>query len=361
MKHNRKRIFCLLAVVMVLVSVLSIIPNALADNTPADWTCPNCGKSGIKGYALTCPSCGYGNPNNDMANSWQAFRDSLEVDLLKVAWDIGSTAAGGNPNFSLTGIAKQIYRIPTGKWINFSGKSYSMVDAAVAMYDVFKIIGIALILLYFLIEILDEVQADNFNFEHLIKKLITLVIAILVIMNGPTILRTVCDLGDSLLDDAEQAAAVGNQTNPYIDQLKDSLNDAQNEGGLLSYVKAALAGLGIIVDNLLPYLLYFVVLLVAFLISFSRFIEILVRFAFAPVGMAPLVSGGSKSAGYRYIKKFAAVLLQGAVCVLAFGAANVVIGYSNEVASFFAKILVPLTLIGFILKSQRIAEDIVGV
>lgn len=295
---------------------------------------------------------------------WKNYRN-LIYDKLGgfggVCWDVASTAAGCNPNFNLATIAGEIYKISnySGKWtLGGLSSEYSLIGAGKQMYDYMKVVGICLIFLYFLIDLLDEVQADSFTIEHLIKKLLTLTIAIVVLTIGGEIFDYICQLGDALIQDAK--GAVSNGADGEMRTLYESIIGV-DDGGFFSNLLACITMLGIIAENLIPYILTFVVYLIAYLVSFSRFIEILVRFAFAPIGMAQLVSGGAKGPGMRYIKKFASCVLQGAVCTLSFGTVSIIQSTSNELNAFFASILVPITLIGFLMKAGRIADDICGV
>ena len=348
-KTKNFKIILVVLVFLVLISLAaSLIPAAKALMLPSD--CNECVRD-----------------DND-PNDWHYIRYK-ELDghsALQIAWDFGTTAIGANPHASLATIAAEIYKMPTAEFQWTTGAteetSWSIWRAASEMYKVMKIVGIALVFLYFLIEILDEVQADNFNFEHLIKKLITLAVALIVIQQGPDIFTTIGEWGDHMIDVAADAVAEGNGNNPQYSLLRTFLVEAKEHGGFTSFIYATIALVTVIVDNIVSFLLMLIVLFVAYLICFSRLIEILVRFAFAPIGLAPLVSGGAKSAGMRYAKKFAAVCLQGAICTLAVGTVSIVSQYqSGLIASALGSLILPFTLIGFLMKSGRIAEDVVGV
>lgn len=304
--------------------------------------------------------------------SWQQIYDEFDAvsSLASVAWSVGTTALGANPYLKASNIAATVFRFSSykGQWSDqithwVSGTTTpSIIDAGMALYHAMSVLGLALVLLYFLIEILDEVQADNFNTEHLIKKLITLAVAILVVLEGENLLGLIAQLGDALVDEAIQVGNVGTAYNAKVVELYEALVKACfEETGFLSAIGIFLAAFGQLSKFIIPYILSLVAILIAYLTSFGRFMEFLVRFAFAPVGCAPLVSGGAKSAGMRYIKKFASCVIQGAVCVLAFGAADTVYTMANELNQYIGMFLIPLTLIGFLQKAPRIADDIVGV
>ncbi len=277
----------------------------------------------------------------------------------ETAFEWAATAYNANPHLSLTYVAKEIYMVTNlkGKF-TIGGSPVGIVSAAKTLYNAMYPTGVMLIMLFFLIELLDEVQADSFTVEHLIKKLITLAVSILVLSQGPTILEYIVELGDAITSEIAGAAQGASWSAELVKIYQDLTADSD---GIISSILAFVTAVGVIFKSIPGYLLSLVCYLVAYLISFSRFIELLVRFAFAPIGMAQLVSGGSKSAGMRYIKKFASVCLQGAVCVLTLAAIPIVQTFLNEASSILGMFIVPITAIGFLMKAGRVADDICGV
>lgn len=346
--NKKKKLFTLLAIFLLVVTlVTSLAPTAHADDEH-----PRMDKDGW----------------NAALEEIKTKSDNNAVAIW--AWDFCTTAAGIHPDYNISQIAKGIYQISSykGKWaFAISGigdeDGVSLIDCGKAMYDTMSVVGLALIFLYFLIEILDEVQADSFNIEHLIKKLITLVIAIVVVLQGAQIFEYIMLLGDTLIEDAAQAAGDGGAATTTGQAIKEQILRACEGGigGVFSTLSIVFTCLGMICQNAVPWAMTILAFLVAYLVSFSRFIELLVRFCFAPVGMAQLVSGGAKGPGMRYVKKFASCCLQGAVCVVAFGTVTIIQAQANDINGMFSQFIVPLTLIGFLMRAGRIADDICGV
>ena len=311
-------------------------------------------------------STAYAVPQVPAGSSFEATKNHLDKhlnsDIATWAWEVACAASGCHPDYSFSTLATKIYDIQGfTSQLNIGPikptEKTSLIQIGASAYEYMKVIGIALIFLFFLIDLLDEVQADSFTIEHLIKKLITLTIAIVVVNIGSTLFDYICQFGDTMLVDVN--SAVTNGGGEYITKANELL--ATQDDGFFSSVLLFIAALGMIVENLLGYILNLVAFIIAYLVAFSRFIEILVRFTFAPIGMAQLVSGGAKGPGMRYIKKFASCVLQGAVCVASFGAADAVRSASTGVSGVLAQVLVPITLIGFLMKTGRIADDVVGV
>lgn len=297
------------------------------------------------------------------ASNWDRKMAKIEEGpagaLGKAAFEFAAVASGAHPLLAPAAVAIEILRINFGS-ASYSSQTYSIMDVGASVYEMLQIVGVLLMLLYLLIDILDEVQVDHFTVEHLIKKLIVFAVALLVLQQGGKIFKTITEIGDALMDDVNDAFSAAQLTSGTLGTLYAELTSTA-ELGIFDRVGLLMKCIGIILDNILGYILGYVALIFVWLTSFSRFIEILVRTALAPIGLAPLVSGGAKGAGMKYLKKFASVVLQGAVIIAAIKASSVISSALGGLNAVLAPILMPLTLIGFLSKVPGIADDIVGV
>lgn len=276
--------------------------------------------------------------------------------LCAAAFSIACAAQGVHPTLSIASIGCHIFSVLN---LQDAGGQQSIISVCTIAYEHLAVIGLLLVILYFIIDVLDEMQADHFTVDHLIKKLITMAVAILVISQGAEIFATIIHIGEGIMYDVAEAFKKAN--NGTIANLQITYEKMMYADGFMAFVEAMGLGLGLILDNIIAYILSYVALLFAYLTAFSRFLEIMIRFAMAPIGLAPLVSGGAKGSGMRYLKKFASVCLQGAVCVAALASATILSSMMTGLSAVIGQVLIPLTLIGFMSKTQGIADDIVGV
>jgi hypothetical protein len=82
--------------------------------------------------------------------------------------------------------------------------------------------------------------------------------------------------------------------------------------------------------------------------------------------MSDLFMEGTKGSGFRYFKKFLAVALQGAVIIgIVFVFQNVnaalIVNEGDILDVALGRVVISLTTVTLLLKSQTIANDIVGV
>ena len=206
-------------------------------------------------------------------------------------------------------------------------------------------IGYLLLMLYFVLELLDLTTKESFSLEQLLKMTIKLFIGILLIANGFDILFRLVEFSDGLI-----MSTIGG-----VDSESTSIAKAliYSELEPLPWYEAIFypfQRLGDVVRGGLLTVIY------KFMI-YGRVIEIAVRALFAPVAMANIYQGGLNSSGMRYLKKFLAICLQGAImyaCVI------VTVTIQSNIGDLEGLILA-LVSISVMIKSKSWANDVVGV
>lgn len=308
------------------------------------------------------PASGY----NPLEN-YDDYYDDMEEksSLIAFAYSIVCIIEQSHPDYNMVNLTSKVVRLDKYKLggTPILGEGGAMSTA----YDVMLPIGMALLVLYFLIEILSDTTMDNFNTEHFVKKLLVLAVCAIVIIEGPNILAGLSGFGDAMLEDTSAAISEALGDGNYTKSWAIYDRAFSDDDGIFSTISLALYAIGVILDNLVFYLLMLVVIMVIYFTALGRALELVIRFLFAPLGIAPLVCGNSpaRSAGIRYIKQFASLCLQGAVLVGAVGGA-IIIKESLAGADGFGgnpliDILLPLTLLGLVSRTRHISDDIIGV
>lgn len=248
---------------------------------------------------------------------------------------------------------------------------------------IFKGLAASLVILFFLIELLNEAQKDFVTFERLTVMLLRLLAVTVLIMNlemivngleelSVLIFKAVKDLAGNSSISFEifgENAATGYRYSEVEKDMKDALGKAG--------IKQALM---VVLQLLIPWLISRLCYVVAYVIAVGRSIELIVRAIFSPIGVANLFEDGTRSSGFRYLKKFAACALQlGAIAVILYAAnalCNSLIsslsdGYMTITKDNILDVLgstalwsmsaIQLAVIGITLKAQSICNDILGV
>lgn len=253
-------------------------------------------------------------------------------------------------------------------------------------------LGITLMVLYFCGDLADKVTMQNFNMELFFKSLLKLVIAYFLIIHSLDIVEAFVKFGDGV-------STMLLETDTGFSFFEDEEHVEKLSKGL-SYFNV-IDSLGYMLRLLIPSLICWVSNLVVIFISLSRIVEMVIRALFAPFAVADCFQDGARANGIRYLKKFLALCLQYtmivAICISVSMVMNSINGSGTadnltkllkEGASvggllkgsyytkascekFLDAILgdghfvillgLQLTKIGLLVKSQSLANDVMGV
>lgn len=158
-------------------------------------------------------------------------------------------------------------------------------------------IAAVLLTMHLLIELMEKMTNDTFTSDQFIKLLIKFVFGMVIISHGTEWSLQFMNIGAKFINDIMDAI---NVTTITVTKPEDS-----------GFWEA----IGAMVILAIPLLVSFLLRVAIFFISFSRIIEMILRAMFAPIGCADVVSGGSHSAGVRYLKKMLAISIQGALMI----------------------------------------------
>ena len=251
---------------------------------------------------------------------------------------------------------------------NKDGDVLWISSAMRAAYNATKVVGISLATLYFIMGLLSSIQMESLSSDILIKKLISFTVVIVVIIYGFEIFSTIAELGDSMLTAAQKWSTIATKANVSNAACLNRIYAIEvASSGIQAVLMFFYTGLDVFL-HLVPIITSLIMILAVFIYMFSRVVEIYVRFMFAPIGLATLVSGGEHSAGVKYIKKFASVVLQGAIIVIIALSTTLInstitSGFGSVLANFtgIPGLIMNITAIGAMTRCGRIADDIMGV
>lgn len=249
--------------------------------------------------------------------------------------------------------------------------------------DVVMPIGLYLLLIYFIIGITEKVTSDLYSQNQLVKELIKLVVAIFIISNAMDILQVLWHLGSLVLKDIKVQAgihgmsvtdtmvtadSIKNGTSAYSKALGEAYKELTGKewGQKIGVIKSV----GLWFQLVLPYLVAVILKIAVNVICYIRIFEIFIRAMFSPIPLSDFFFQGVHSSGWRFIKKFLAVSLQGFMifgCVILYSALSTVIleaeavGGNLDYFSFMLKFLgLNGAALGVILKSQSLISEFVG-
>lgn len=211
-------------------------------------------------------------------------------------------------------IFSSIYDTLSVNLFSSSGKFSIVLDAIRMLYNVVMPIGVFVMFIYFIVSLEDTLASENFTWEQLWKKLAMLLVAKIVMEHGFELMELLFNVGMAIAAKINNAV-VGEDIQELTFDAKAMIESFRAELGMTGLLKV-LADIILFIYLLLPWLLSWLMRLAISLICYSRVIEIYVRAVMAPIALSDFYHGGLQSTGWRFLKSFFAVSLQGATILL---------------------------------------------
>lgn len=238
------------------------------------------------------------------------------------------------------------------------GAAYSVVHS---IYNSVMSIGIMLLFVYFVLALVDKMSSDNFTWEQLWRQFALLLAGKYVMENGFQILELLFNIG---MATAARISALGN---PSVSETAiDAATIIDEFTGSFSGFLAVIAKPIMMIYLLVPWLLAWIMKLCVSIICYSRVIEIYARATLAPIALSDLFHSGLNGAGWRYLKIFLAVALQGALILIigiiyAAVFQSLVMDGGNWFKFLGKYIVIYASAVMLMFKSLGLAKELVGV
>lgn len=221
-------------------------------------------------------------------------------------------------------------------------------------YSLFSKLGMLLMAVYVMYDLFGKVSSEQLNGEILFLALVKLLLGVIIINSGKDIMFYGIGVMNQVFD-AVSGVSFTNAT-PSTNTGNCKFFEYTND----DYVWQALLDGSFI---FIPWLISFITGLVISISCWSRVLDITVRIIFAPIGMADMITEGTKSSGWGYFKKLLTAVLKGSILLMVLKCYGVVVSMTQDMSMFFAwmmPILLSIIVIGLIFKSSNVADDIIG-
>lgn len=220
-------------------------------------------------------------------------------------------------------------------------------------------VALSLIVMYFLFSITDKVAQGQMTIEIFVPEFIKLLAAAFLVLEGYNFFKLLISLGESITKKVGNSFTNDPTTNNLRYMVETNADDS------------AIVQVSVLAVLIIPTIFGLLARLSIYVVCIGRALEIIVRLALSPIAVADVFGNGLNSGGFRYIKKFLAVTLQGAVIVVIIhimGTLNATLAIppdnDTSVSALFGNLMkvvfVNLAGVSLIIKSQSIVNDVVG-
>ena len=177
-------------------------------------------------------------------------------------------------------------------------------------------IGIGITIILFAVKFIEKSSSENFNFDQLFLLGAKLIAAVYLINNGLQIIMMIWGWGIGLVNTIAGGSGVGIKTGSFIDDatLKSIYKNLTDE--TYPNTPGVLKSIGVMCQLLVPWLVALILKGVASFLCYSRLIEMMLRAMAAPVAFGDFFTEGLHGSGWRFLKNFMAIALQGAMIFL---------------------------------------------
>ena len=234
-------------------------------------------------------------------------------------------------------------------------------------HNVIKPLAILLMFIYFIIALVDKLSSENFTWEQLWRQLAMLLVSKYLIEHGFDLLRLFSDVGMAIAADVqEKTSFFGSSDSGDLEEAKellDTFRDNMNFDGIFG---SWLGDIFMFIALLLPYVGSWIMKLCVSIICYTRVIEIYIRATFAPIALSDFYHSGLQGAGWKFLKSFLAVCLQGAmilvIAIIFSKLTSGLIGTGENVFTFCGIYLAfGASAVMLMFKSLSLTKEIIGV
>ena len=237
------------------------------------------------------------------------------------------------------------------------------MDAARVLHDTIKPAAIMLVFIYFMIAVVDKLSGENFTWEQLWRQMGLLLAAYYLMQHGFEILELLFNIGMAVA--AQISNAFGTDiSQPSVD-AEEMIKNFQDNWGINGFSIKIIDNIVMFIYLLIPWLFSWIMRLCVSVICYSRVIEIYARATFAPIAIADFFHSGLQSGGWRFLKNFLAVSLQGAmilvIAILYSRLFNMITTTDTNLFTFVGKFLAfYAAAVMLMFKSLSLTKELVG-
>lgn len=235
------------------------------------------------------------------------------------------------------------------------------LEAVKALHEAIKPVALMIMFIYFMVALVDILSSENFTWEQLWRKLALLLAAKLLIDYGFDIIENLFDLGRAVFGDLYGQYEEFHAPAVEVDKMIKTWQEGW--GGWMPEFFMKIIFFMIL---FFPWLLSWLMQIVVAVICYSRIIEIYARATFAPIAISDFFHSGIQGTGWRFLKSFLAVSLQGAMILviaiiyaklfeeMSFAETNI-FKFVGKYLAFYASAVM------LMLKSLPLTKEIIGV
>lgn len=222
-------------------------------------------------------------------------------------------------------------------------------------------IALGLMIIWFLVAFMEKTTHEQVTFEQLLLLFAKLIAAKFLIDHGLEIFTKLWSIGISLVEDVSSQFSASESAGIDIKAMWKSFTGKDWDKKL-----KLVTSIAVWFKLLLPWIVSKVQIGCVYFICYSRLLEMMWRICGAPIAVSDFMSEGLNGAGWRYLKNFLAICLQGAI-ILVISKLYSFVMYDIFVSPpggawtvILMQLAVSFAAIALMFKSLSLAKELVG-
>jgi hypothetical protein len=235
------------------------------------------------------------------------------------------------------------------------------------VYNRFMVpVALGIMIIWFLVAFIQKAANENVTFESVFMAFTKLIIAKFLIEHGLDIFIQLWSFAISSIGDLSEKISISQGGSSIIDEA--TRNKIWHEITGLDYPKEPgfWKSIPCILQLFIPWVATWALRIIVAFICYSRVIEMFLRVMVAPIALSDFMTEGLHGAGWKYLKSFLAIALQGILIFLIAVIFSKLMGSVFTNANTFMEVVTQYLVFGFsacalMFKSLSLAKELVGV
>lgn len=262
-----------------------------------------------------------------------------------------------------TNFMTDIMSVLSENLLSGGGKFSGVYAFARGLYNAVMPVGVYLLFIYFIVSLVNKVSSEQFTWEQLWRLLAMLVASKFIMEHGFDIMEKLFGVGQAIMQLVSNSGEItAQEVQLDTESVLESMRESLGFKGILKVLGDAIIWLSL----LIPWLISWILRIAVNVICYSRLIEIYLRVIFAPLALSDFFANGLSGTGWRFLKGFFAVSLQGAMIygigiIYSALVANIAYTEGTNIFTFLIPVIaIAASCVMLMFRALPLAREIVG-
>lgn len=267
--------------------------------------------------------------------------------MWKAIWEFISIYFEESAKFSVSLVRDDLQSAMS--WIYSSNANHQYF---VDLYSIFASPAIALLLVYFSMDLFDKLSSENFTIDTLILDFAKIVAGVALINNGIYIMQGLYGISEWICDII--SSTVGSQSVEF--STSATANDLNSIWDIIVLVLDSITAAGSVISFLEMIIISLIEQICISIVAYQRAVRLGMRIIISPLVMADVVGHGLNNNSMHYLKTIFALCMEGPIICLAVAFVPIAM-YGVSSTMLFAGVALAFVIVKLMFGAHKTAKD----